>query len=159
MRTAGGRISDPSSSCGDPICDDDSPPQNHTSPERIDGVHKARTRARSDTWPAESEPIPCEIVCSSCTSGPFLYTGSTAVQENRGRGMREMSSPPAEQIFQGSHDAGIAHEKALFFAGGCLVYRLVLALKITDVLWESRRGLVSGESQCLRQHRADEITR
>ena len=70
-----------------------------------------------------------------------------------------MSSPPAEQIFQSSHDVGIAHEKALFFAGGCLVYRIVFALKIVDVLWETRRCLVSGESQCLRQHGADEIIR
>ena len=67
------------------------------------------------------------------------------------------SSPPAEQILQSSHDVGIAHEKALFFAGGRLVYRIVLALKITDVLRESSRGLVPGESQCLGQHGADEI--
>jgi hypothetical protein len=51
-----------------------------------------------------------------------------------------MSPPPAEQIFQGNHDVGIAHEKALFFVGGGLVYRVVLALKIVDVLWASRNA-------------------
>ena len=62
-------------------------------------------------------------------------------------------------FFQGSHDIGIAHDKALFFAGGRLVYRIVLTLKIVDVLWETRRGLVPGELQFPGQHRAHEIIR
>ena len=89
--------------------------------------------------------------------GPFHYTESTSVQENGVH--RRHYSPPTEQILQSSHDVCIADEKTLFFAGGRLVYRVVLALKIIDGLRESSRGLVPGESQCLRQHRPDEIIR
>lgn len=73
-----------------------------------------------------------------------------AVRENKDVERERMSSRPTEQILQSRYYVGIAHEKALFFAGRCLVDHVVLALKIVDVLWETRRCLVPGESQCLR---------
>lgn len=48
-------------------------------------------------------------------------------------------SPPAEQIFYGRHNVGVAHEKALFYVRRRLIYHVVLALNIVNALRKTRR--------------------